>query len=161
MTKKLHPSQKTKKLGRPTQYGPEILDLLKDVPPPVTVTQVCAHLGISSSLFYNWTKKYPDFLSAVTRARSEADDMVESALFRRALGYDYVETTDTQKVDHNGASSTSTVAPKHLPSETGAAKMWLANRRREVWSDKVQVEIVGDHVALLERRIAELEAKDK
>ncbi len=65
--------------------------------------------------------------------------LVERALLKRALGYDYVETR-TEETD-KGFKKTETT--KHVPPDTKAAVFWLKNRRPDRWSDTKLLEHEG------------------
>lgn len=134
------------KVGRPSNYGVAALDLVATVPLPATVSQIAAHLGVDQKTLYNWMNSHPEFLQAVTRRRREADDHVANALYRRALGYEYVEvTTKVEEGGEEGEKVTETTTPKHLPPETKAAQLWLHNRQPGEWQNKATIEITSDH----------------
>lgn len=99
---------------------------------------------ISRGRVYEWMAKYPDFKEAVMDIRSEIDDMVESALLKSALGYDYTE----QKIIRDGVGEDSQVIQayvikKHKPADSTAQKLWLTNRRPEEWKEKQSVDNNG------------------
>jgi transposase len=54
--------------------------------------EIAKELKIAVSTLYLWQKKYPEFSEALKEGKKVADDKVEQALFRRAVGYEYVET---------------------------------------------------------------------
>ena len=79
--------------------------------------------------------------------------MVENALFKRAVGYSYVETTtdfeliDTGMVDDDGKpvmekkiKSVRSVK-KEMAPDVGAAAFWLKNRRPDRWREKREEQI--------------------
>lgn len=43
-------------------------------------------MGITSSTFYVWLKRYPEMAEAITRGRGGACELIENALFQRARG---------------------------------------------------------------------------
>lgn len=152
-------TRKKAKRGRgrpPHEYSPEIITLLETVPPPATVTDICEVMGVSVATFYKWLKEEEDFSKAVMRVREAADDQVVNALYKRAIGYEYVEVTDRSETG-TGADGgpidkqVQIVTPKHMPADPGSIMNWLKNRQPDDWRDKKVVEVEGDHVALLEK----------
>ena len=55
--------------------------------------QIAKNIGINPDPLYTWIKKYPDISEALKRGKEVVDRMVENALFKRALGYEYTERT--------------------------------------------------------------------
>ncbi len=76
----------------------------------LTDEQIAANIGISKQTFYDWKKKYTDFSDSLKKGKEVVDRLVENALLKRALGYEYTEVTkeriiDTgQKKRHGGES---------------------------------------------------------
>ncbi|MGM0238505.1 HNH endonuclease [Enterococcus sp. AZ103] len=72
--------------------------------------QIASNMGISTATLYNYKKKYLEILEALKRGKEVADYEVENALFKSALGYEYIEVTKERIVDsgqkkrHNGVS---------------------------------------------------------
>jgi hypothetical protein len=59
----------------------------------LTNDQIAKNIGINPDPLYTWIKKYPDISEALKRGKEVVDRMVENALFKRALGYEYTERT--------------------------------------------------------------------
>jgi hypothetical protein len=118
-----------KKLGRPTDYKAEYDERafnlallgLNDV-------QMSVAFDICEATFNNWKRDQPTFLESLTRGKEDADAKVARSMYERALGVTIVEeavTKDGEVVKLR----------KQLPSDTAAAKHWLANRQRGRWSN--------------------------
>ncbi len=60
--------------------------------------EIAAKLGINKDTLYKYQKKYPEFLESIKKGKAPVDFMVENALLKRALGYEYVETTTVEYV---------------------------------------------------------------
>lgn len=86
-------------------------------------------------------REYPRFKEIIERANEVADEEIESALFRRAKGYEAEETITEVKVSPDGSANTTYVkkVKKHVPPDTTAAIFWLKNRCRARWSDRQDV----------------------
>lgn len=75
--------------------------------------EIAKRLGISRDTFYKYKKEYAVFSEALKKGKEVVDYAVESALLKRALGYEYVEVTKERIVDsgqrkrHGGESELS------------------------------------------------------
>jgi transposase-like protein len=134
---------------------PESLTLLQGwARDGLTDEQIAHNMGISPSTLYAWRTAHPEISEALKKGKDVADYEVESALFKRATGFQYDEVTleggiETKRV-------TKMVAP-----DTGAAAMWLKNRRPDKWRDH-PVDTQTDHAEnnLLEQIKASAKAVD-
>ena len=117
----------------------------------LTDEQIAHNCGISRSTLKEWRAKYPAISAALKDGKEIIDILVENALLKRALGYEYIETThervvagideETHTPIHEMAL-TKTVTKMVIP-DTTAQIYWLKNRRRDVWKndhDKTEIE---------------------
>lgn len=113
------------------------LVILRDHTGSATNRELADALGVSGPTLVKWMTQYPTLKAAVMDAKSRVDDSIVSALAKRAQGYSvpYEEITDGPK------GTTTKVGETHIPPDTGAAKFWLTNRRRDDWSDRKIVEV--------------------
>ena len=77
----------------------------------LTDEQIANNLGISERTFYDYKKKYPQFLQSLKKGKEIIDYEVENALLQNAL---------------NGNIT--------------AQIFWLKNRKPKYWKDKVNIE---------------------
>jgi hypothetical protein len=89
---------------------------------------MAAAFDICEATFNNWKKDQPTFLESLTRGKEDADAKVARSMYERALGVTIVEEAVTKDGDI-------VKLRKQLPSDTAAAKHWLANRQRGRWSN--------------------------
>lgn len=94
----------------------------------LTDKQIAHNIGISEQTLNVWKKSYPSFSESLKKGKDVADYEVESALFKRATGFQYDEVTV------EGGKETKRVT-KMVAPDTGAAAMWLKNRRPDKWRD--------------------------
>ena len=59
----------------------------------LTDEQIADNIGISRSTLNTWKDKYSDISDTLKRGKEVVDRQVENALLKRALGYEYTETT--------------------------------------------------------------------
>ena len=100
----------------------------------LTDEQIAENMGISCSTLYAWKNKYSDISESLKRGKEVVDVLVENALFKRALGYEYKEVTKEDGV-------TTKVVTKHMPPDTTAQIFWLKNRRPDLWRDRKNIDM--------------------
>lgn len=94
-------------------------------------------LGIHVRTFYEWCDESrenykPSFAEALKEGRSEARKLVESSLFKLAIG------GTMRSVNRKGEE-----VETDIPPNASAAQFWLKNRARADWGDKTEVEHSG------------------
>ena len=101
--------------------------------------QIARNIGVSIRQFYDWQNRFPQFAQALKKGKVPVDLEVENALLKRALGYDYEETTTEIYKDPGGQEhSHIKKTKKHMPPDTTAQIFWLKNRRPGRWRDKIE-----------------------
>jgi len=116
---------------------------------------VAKKLGIAKVTLWRYISIHEELAKVVNRGKDIADAEVEAALYRRAVGFEYVEETVKTRPapGENGAeivverkTTTKTVLP-----DTTAGIFWLKNRQPERWRDvqkhdhggKLTVEVIS------------------
>lgn len=104
-----------------------------------TDEEIYTRLGITSSTFYEYKKKYSEFSETLKESKELIDIKVENALLKRALGYNYVETTKkivlNKTTDKYELRVTKEVT-KEMQPDTTAQIFWLKNRKPTEWRDR-------------------------
>lgn len=98
----------------------------------LTDVQIAHNCGVSRECLRKWKLKYPDLAAALEKGREVVDFQVESALLRRALGYEYTEVI--QEETDRGVKRRQCV--KFEPPDVRAQIFWLKNRRPDKWQDR-------------------------
>lgn len=107
--------------------------------------------GVCEATINNWKHDHPGFLESL-KSKSDFDDQVEQALFRRATG---CKVRD-DKVFNQGGEIIVHEGFKEYPPDTAAAYIWLKNRRPEKWRDDpannrapsdININIVNPHAS--------------
>lgn len=101
----------------------------------LTDEQIYTNLKISHDSFYTYKKTYSEFSDTLKKGKEHIDVMVENALLKAALGYEYEETKETE----NGSER----ATKYAQPNTTALIFWLKNRKPKEWRDKQDIEHSG------------------
>ena len=102
----------------------------------LTNEQIAGNIGITAKTLYEWQNKYSKFREALKRGKEVVDRMVENALLKAALGYEYEE----EVIDNKGRKHT---VKKYEKPNTTALIFWLKNRKPEQWRDKHEHKIEG------------------
>lgn len=113
-----------------------------------TAKEIAGKLRIAYSTFRKYLDlggqgdgRYAALAEAFTQACEEPDDNVEAALYKRACGFEYVETRREQKLDRAGnVVELVTTTNKVVPPDPTSAMFWLTNRQPGKWSYKPQEE---------------------
>jgi len=103
--------------------------------------QIAENIGIHPSTLYDWQNKYPEIAEALKQGKEVIDRQVESALLKRALGYEYEEVK--MIATESGGKRVEKTRKQVLP-DVGAQIFWLKNRKPKEWRDKQEVEHSGD-----------------
>lgn len=124
-------------MARPSKYETHVAPRLNEIEDWVrngaTDEDVRKKLGISESTFYEYKKEFSEFSESLKKSKDYVDAQVESALLKRALGYDYQETT--QEITADGKKHIKKIT-KHAFPDPVAAIFWLKNRRPDKWREK-------------------------
>ena len=133
----------------------------------LTDEQIAHNMGISRSTLYEWMNKYKDISDALKTSKEVADIAVENALYKRAVGYTYVEQTkELQTVidPDTGQKTQKLVVTKEVTKEvipdTTAQIYWLSNRKNAKWrrnpdadvdnKEPIKIQLMGDIAELAE-----------
>lgn len=125
-------------MARPSKYETHVAPRLEEIKDWVrngaTDEEVAQRLGINPDTFYSYKKRFSEFSESLKESKEFVDSQVESALLKRALGYDYEETT--QERNDKGQLVVTKVVHKQVVPDTTAQIFWLKNRRPDKWRDK-------------------------
>lgn len=113
----------------------------------LTDEQIAINMGINRDTLYRWKRNYPDISDALKKGKEVIDTMVENALLKRALGYDYEEVTEelryNKDIDDYEMVQTKRIG-RHEKPDTTAQIFWLKNRRPDLWRDKKDIDMKAD-----------------
>ena len=126
--------------GRKSKYFTHVQPRLKDIvewcEKGLIDKEIMTLLGISHESFYKYKNEYAEFADALKEGKAVADDMVEQALYKSAIGFDYMEQAMTNKGEV-------VEIRRYSKPNTTAQIFWLKNRRVDRWRDKQDVEHSG------------------
>ncbi len=130
-----------RKAGQPEKLVEIDLDYVERLSASgMTMPQVAAALGVSQATIYNKMAKSQEFLEAIKRGKKVSDGKVVESLYSRAIGYSH---PDTHISSYEGEITVTPII-KHYPPDTGAAFIWLKNRKSEDWKDRHDIHHSGE-----------------
>lgn len=134
-------TEEKKKRGAPTKKTPNrVQRIFKLAKEGKTNEEIAKMVEVSTETIRLWRQADFDFSCDLKEAQNEANQLVEAALFKRALGYD--STVQTQRIDKDG-NVINVKETIHIPGHPTSQIYWTKNRDRKRWSDKVESEITG------------------
>lgn len=94
--------------------------------------EIARRMGVGPGTLNRWRRRYPAVAQALDARQTAADDQVEDALLRKALGYESQEcrVEITAKGERKEVSTVKQVGP-----DLSAIALWLKKRRPERWGD--------------------------
>ena len=124
----------------------------------LTEEDIAKKIGITRTTLSVWKNSFPALVDALKRGKEVVDILVENALYKRAMGYEFTETKETSYKDGEGKlfKRVEKFVKKMAPDVT-AQIFWLKNRKREEWRDAQKKE---HDDAVLALRKKELELKE-
>jgi hypothetical protein len=137
--------------GQPTKYRKEFADRARALCEMGATDQELADFFlVDVRTIYNWKHAEPEFFQALRVGKEACDDRVERSLYQRAIGYEQ----DAVKIFMPSGADEPVYAPyrERIAPDVGAAKMWLTNRRGDVWREKSEVDmnVKGDILKAIE-----------
>ena len=109
--------------------------------------ELASFFEISVATLNNWKKDHRGFLESVRAGRIVADASVADKLFKRAMGFYYdevtFENTSLEKIleeeNIKMPAYKKKVVRKFVIPDVGAQTMWLKNRQKDKWREKLMV----------------------
>lgn len=100
--------------------------------------EIAKRLGIAYSTFNVYKSQKSELSEALKKGAEIVDTEVENALLKRALGYNYNETTKERNED--GELVVTKIVTKQVAPDTTAQIFWLKNRCPDNWKDKKEID---------------------
>lgn len=95
----------------------------------LTDEQIAHNIGIRRETLYVWKNKYPNISNALKKGKEVVDRLVENALLKRAIGYEYEEVKTYIEKDGTGKERKRVEkTTKHMAGDVTAMAIWLNNR---------------------------------
>lgn len=128
-------------MARPSKYDthvkPKLLLVEAWARDGLTLEQIASNLGVALSSLCEYKNQYSELTEALKNGREVIDVMVENALLKAALGYNYTEE------ELNKMTGDPIELRKVAHPNTTALIFWLKNRKPKEWRDKQEHEHSG------------------
>ena len=127
------PSVGRPSVGRPSKYRKTYARQARKMAAGGAIdTEIAQFLEITIDTLYRWSAERTEFSEALRVGKAPVDDRAERSLYQRATGF-YATTERILSVD---GKPTVVKVREYYPPDVGAAKLWLSNRRPDVWREK-------------------------
>lgn len=128
------------KRGRHDIYGEKVKarfdEIAKWCQIGTTNKEIIELLGISTSAFYRYLEAHSELRELLKSNRRAPVQEIKAALYRRATGFTYEETTTVE--DSDGYSKTTTVRKQALPDPASAMILLKHWAKEEGWTNDPQ-----------------------
>lgn len=117
-----------------------------------TDKEICASLGISSSAYFDYKQKHKEFSDLIKDARKVPIMQIKAAIFKRATGYSYRETT---KIKEDGVIVREQIHERFALPDPACAMILLKHwARDEGWTnDPATLEIRREEIELKKKQL--------
>lgn len=117
--------------GRPNKYYSHVLPRFEEIAEwleaGATEKEICDNLGVNPKVFCKYKNEYKALNDLVKNARRKPVQAIKAALFKRATGYHYTETTTV----NNEKGTQVTTYNKYLPPDPASAMILLKHWDKE------------------------------
>ena len=132
----------------------------------LTNEQIANNLGVSKTTFYKMLNEHSELSELLKKSKEVVDYEVENALLKRALGYEYDESTYEVKYDENQGKYVEVLTKrviKQVSPDTTAQIYWLNNRKPKQWRNKQDINVSDNGLSLADaiQKAYEQKAGDK
>ncbi len=106
--------------------------------------EIAEKMGIGVKTLEKYKQQYKEIREALNKGKTSADEKVENALLKRALGYEYTEVYHERVLNKETGEYEFVLTKevtKDVKPDISAQLFWLKNRKPEVWRDKKEIEV--------------------
>jgi hypothetical protein len=133
--------------GAKSKYDPSLAEIAEGYARRgLSDADIAKNLGISLETYYSYQKKYIEFFEAIKRGKRPANIIVENALFKRCIGFEFVEPSTETYVDEKGKKHVKKkTTTKYIIPDINAIRFWLINREPDLWKT-IRDELENDNI---------------
>lgn len=132
------------KRGRKSKYEthvkPRFKDIVKWCKRGATDEEIIKALGIGKTAFYEYKQKYAELTELIEKNRVDAVEEIKSALFKKAIGFQYVEIKEINGINSHGLtfSKTEKTTKTALPDVAAGLVLLKHWAKDEEWTNDPQ-----------------------
>lgn len=128
--------------GRDTKYRTEYAEQARKLCLLGYVdAELATFFDVSETTINNWKLSHPAFLESMRAGKAVADAEVAESLYRRATGERVIIERAVKSADGNHQI---VKLSQFVLGDVTAQRLWLLNRRKESWRDKMVAEVSGE-----------------
>jgi DNA-binding XRE family transcriptional regulator len=133
--------------GAKSKYDPSLAEIAEGYARRgLSDADIAKNIGISLETYYSYQKKYIEFFEAIKRGKRPANIIVENALFKRCIGFEFVEPSTETYVDEKGKKHVKKkTTTKYIIPDINAIRFWLINREPDLWKT-IRDELENDNI---------------
>lgn len=131
-----------------------------------TQRELAEFFDVELSTLEGWVKRYPEFKAAVKAGGIVADMKVVQSLFKRAIGYEFIEE-EFSALEVNGQPVPMEKMrrikriKKKMPPDVKAQTLWLKVRRKDLWTTSNEmIHKHSGHVNHLHQKIQDIPVEE-
>lgn len=140
-------SEKKSNAGAKSKYDDDLPEIAEGYARRgLSDVDIAKNLGISLDAYYRYQKQYPKFYEAIKRGKRPANIVVENALFKRCVGFEFDEPSTESYVDEKGKKHVKKkTTTKYIIPDINAIRFWLINREPDLWKT-IRDELENDNI---------------
>ena len=127
-----------RKGGRPSKYRtrvkPRLSEIEKETARGATRDEIAKLCGVACSTLREHAHQFPALSAALRGGDAAACDIIEAALFKRAVGYSHPAV----KILQSGGKVIREEYTEHYPPDTPAAVFFLSNRAPDRYKQRIE-----------------------
>lgn len=132
----------TRKMGRPTAYKPEYVELGQKLAKfGATDQEMADFFEVNVATLYRWRNTHEDFRDAISASKEGVDQRVERSLYQQAIGYE--RTAVKILLPAKSRKPLAVEYREHVAPNATAAMFWLKNRQSDKWKDVSTSQVTG------------------
>lgn len=129
-------------MARPIKFKEEYIEQVEKLCKlGATDKEIADFFEVHEDTINQWKKRYPEFSVSIKRGKTIADMEIANKLFKRASGYEFVETTKERK---RGQLIVTKEVVKEIAPDPTSMIFWLKNRQKDKWRDKQHFDHTSD-----------------
>lgn len=147
------------KMGRKNKYWTHVKPHLKEITEykrTMTEAQICKKLGVGRSAFNKYKTEHPELVAALRAGTVDLISDLKGALIKKALGFEYKETTTT--IDEITKEMSTKTMHKYAAPDLGSIHLLLKNLD-PTWrnDDSTTLQLKREELEIKKKRAEEAE----
>ena len=141
---------------------PNLEEVTKWVKEGDTEMLIAKRLGVGNAAWFRYKNNHEELREAIIKGDQEFGLEIRTALRKRAIGYEYSETTVTEEQGTNGVKASTKVVTKHVAPDVSAIALYMkfAGMLADEELKRAQIAKIKAETAIMQRT-GQLDVEDK